>query len=586
MKSFFSVLLLALPIFLYGQRSGNPQKTYLSGKDFYNTERFDMAAETFKQLTTYSNNFTEYATFYYALSTYYDQKPEIAKNILLQLTRKFPNWSNNPEAYYWLGKIYFELGQYNMALDQLSKIDKTGMDRDVSDLKMLHLSTAPVEELKSLYDQYPDDSQVGESLAKAMGQQPLSSDEMEQLKQLVDKFELDSEQITNQIVGETKLKERYKVAVCFPFMIDELQEDRRQNSNQWVLDLYQGIQLAHKDLTAKGIKIDLLAYDTERDSARMAEILALDELIGMDLLIGPLYPAPSKLAYRFAFDRKVNILNPLSSNVEIIHQNPYSFLFYPADDTQARVAAEFMKDRLDKDKKALIIYSSRSGDSVAAFQYRERLIEQGVEVLMMDPIPTVDSEQVAKFVSDNLYQIFEPLTDDPILMAEKETEDEEETEDLFIPRSDLGHVYLASTNELILANAIGTLDNIGADITIISNSRWLQSRYADFQQLERLNVFMLAPDYIDYQSDKFREFQSKYRRRFGSTPNNYGFIGYEMMLFFGELLNQGGTLFQNSLREQGFYPGYLFSGYNYRESNDNAHIPILKFENGMLKPVN
>ena len=408
MRSFFSVLLLALPIFMWGQRPGNAQKTFLSGKDFYNSGQYHLAAETFKQLSTHSNTFTEYATFYYGLSSYYDGKSDIAKNILLQLTRKYPNWNNIHEAQYWLGKLYFEQGSNSQAIDQLNLIKNRTLTKDISSLKVHYLSQVSFEELEALHQKYPNDAEVGESLARVMGQQPLSREDMNTLQVLVDKYDLSEEEITNQFVGKTEHKDQYQVAVCFPFMIDEINQDRRQNSNQWVLELFQGIELAQSDLKSEGIDINLYAYDTKRDSARMSEILALEEMKGMDLMIGPLYPGPSKLASVFAFDEKINMLNPLSTNPEIISQNPYSFLFHPSDDTQSKVAGSFMKGQLNQDKKALIIYGSRSGDSIAAFQYRAQLMEEGIEVIMMDQIPTVDSEQVAKFVSDNLYTIFTP----------------------------------------------------------------------------------------------------------------------------------------------------------------------------------
>jgi hypothetical protein len=58
------------------------------------------------------------------------------------------------------------------------------------------------------------------------------------------------------------------------------------------------------------------------------------------------------------------------------------------------------------------------------------------------------------------------------------------------------------------------------------------------------------------------------------------------MLFFGKLLSQGGTYFQHELRKNDFYPGYLFQGYNYQQNNDNAHIPIVHFKDGVLKQAN
>ncbi len=574
---------------LWAQRSGNPQKTYISGKDFYRSGQYRMAMESFKSLTTYNNTFTEYATFYYGLSAYYEGQTEIARNIFLQLARKYPNWDKRQEVYYWLGMLYFEKGAYGQAVDQLNRINDRSLSTDAVSLKLHYLADVPLEDLQELYLKYPNDAEVAESLARAMGQQPLSNEDMVQLQDIIDQYNLSEENITNQLVGPTVRKDRYKVAVCFPFLAQDMKKDRRLNSNQWVLDLYQGIQLAHKELSSQNIALDLYAYDTKRDSLRTSEILSMDEMKSMDLIIGPLYPAPSKLASAFSFHHKINILNPLSSNTEIISYNPYSFLFHPADETQAMVAARFMQDKLDKDKKTLIIYGSRSADSIAAYQYRSVLMEEEIEVIMMEPIPTVDPEEVARFVSDNLYLIFTPDPDDPILLVKKDLEDEnedEDDEDEFIPRSDIGHIFVSSSNELIVANVIGTIDNMGPELTIMGSDKWLQSRYADFKQLERLQVYLTAPSFLDYASDNFESFQRRYERKYKCIPNNYSFIGYDLMLLFGKFLDQGGNYFQHELRSRDFYPGTLFQGYSYRESNDNSYVPIVRFESGVLSQVN
>lgn len=587
MRIFFSLFLMVLPLFLWAQRSGNPQRTYLSGKDFYNSGRYPLAAETFKSLTTFSNPYAEYASFYYGLSTYHQSQSEIAKNILLQLTRKYPDWSNNKEAYFWLGKIYFEKGDFALGLEQLGRIKDPSMRSDVAALKLHHLQEASTDELEQLHVRYPEDPEVAESLAIALGKQPLSQDQMNQLHDIIEQFNLSEEEISNQYVGPTVKKDRYKVAVCFPFLVNDINKEKRSNSNQWVLDLYQGIQLAHRDLRHENIKIDLFAYDTERDSLKAAGLFSLEEMKSMDLIIGPLYPGPSELVSAFAFNHRINMLNPLSSNPDIISNNPYSFLFHPGDHTQARIAANYMKNNLDQEKKVLIIYGSREGDSIAAWQYREVLIEAGIEVITMDQIPTVDSEEVAKFVSDNLYEIFTPDPDNPILMVEKEDdEDEEDDKDGFIPGSDIGHVFVASSNELIVANVIGTIDNMGPRLTIMGNDNWLQSRYVDFKQLERLNVHLAAPSFVDYSSVAFKEFHRRYIRAFKSIPNKYSFIGYDLMLLFGKFLDQGGTYFQHELRENEFYPGVIFTGYSYKEGNDNSYVPIVRFENGVLTQIN
>jgi hypothetical protein len=592
MKSYFLILLTALPITLWAQRSGNPQKTYQSGKNFYNSGQYHMAAETFKSITTYSNSYTEYATFYYGLSSYYNGQEEIAKNILLQLSRKYPNWNKNYEVQYWLGKLYLEKGDYALALDQLNRISNNSLSADVASLKRYHLSQASLEELEGLYENNPNDEIVAEALAKTMGQETLNADQLEQLQSIIDKFDLSEAEITNQFVGETTKKNSYKVAVCFPFMTADLKDDMRLNSNQWVIDLYQGIQLGHQKLLTENTSVELYAYDTERDSSKMAEILTMEEMESMDLIVGPLYPAPSELASAFAFDRKINILNPLSSNTEILSNNPYSFLFHPSDYTQALVSANFMKSHLNGEKKTLIIYGSRDGDSVAAYQYRQVLLDAGKEVIMMDQIPTTDSEAVAKFISDNLFEIFTPEPDDPAILEAEERrkklqdDGQEVDEEQFIPRSDIEHVYVASSNELIVANIIGTIDNMGPKLTIMGNDRWLESRYVDFRQLERLQVYMAAPRYVDYNSSKFSDFQRRYLYKFKSVPNQYSFIGYDLMLLFGNMLQQGGNYFQHEIRQKEYLPGAIYAGYSFQNGNDNSYFPIVKFEEGVLTQVN
>lgn len=565
MRFFKIVLLFFMPLLGWSQNSSSVQKSYLNGKDLYNSGQYALAIQAFKPLTTYSNTFSEYATFFYGLSSYYDGQKDIAKNIFLQLTKKYPNWTKNDEALLWLGKVYFEKEEYELGVTQLRKIRDRSLSQEVSDLKKYQLNLADLQTLNELNKQFPNDREIGESLARKMSQRPLNEDEKQQFNNLVDRFNLKHEDISNQMLGPTIMKDNYRVAICFPFMTRDIKNDRRYNTNQWVLDMYQGILLGQKKLQSQHVSLELFAYDTERDSIKTAQVLAQDELRSMDLIIGPLYPSPSELAASFSFQNKINIVNPLSSNTQIIANNPYSFLFKPGDETQAHAAAHFMEGKIDKDKKILVVYGSRTSDSVAAYAYQQAMEEQEVEIMLMDRIPTVDNEGISRFILDHLTELFG-----------KENK---------VPHN-IGHIYVASSDELIIANVIGTIDNLGPEITIMGNEDWLLSKYIDFKQLERLQVHLAAPGYMDYSSRAFKEFQKAYLSSTGNLPNKYSCIGYEMMLFFGKRLNQGGTLFQHELQEHDFYPGTLFQGYNYQGHNDNQYVPIVKFEEGLLTPVN
>ncbi len=547
------------------QGQSSDQKSYLNGKEFFNRGQYNLAIEAFKPLTTYSNTFSEYATFFYALSAYRDGQIDIAKNILLQLLRKYPNWTRKDEAHIWLSKVYFEKGQPELALSNLGNIRDRSLNDLVAYLKQHHLPALTKEELKTLYNQFSQDEQLARTLA---GKLAISSFEEDQalLNQLASQFRFDLDEISSQHIAATELKDRYKVAVCFPFMTSNIETGGKPNSNQWVLDLYQGIQLGQQELSRRNIELDLYAYDTERDSIKTASILSTPELSSMDLIIGPLYPTPSRMASQFSYEQEINILNPLSSNSQIINNNPYSFLFNPGDATRSSAAANYMAQQLDKKQKVLVVRGSRSNDSIAAETYRSTLSEAGFEVVLMDPIPTADAEGIARFVNDGFAEYFGTAKE--------------------VKNHNFGHVFVASNQELIMANVIGVLDNLSVEVSIMGHENWLRSRYVDYQQLERMNVYLTAPGFLDYSSDNFKEFQEKYVSKTGLAPNRFSLIGYESMLLYGQLLNEGGTHFQHELQKQDFYPGTLFKGYNYQAHNDNQYVPIVKFESGILTQVN
>ncbi|MDH3710645.1 MAG: tetratricopeptide repeat protein [Cyclobacteriaceae bacterium] len=569
MRTFLICLLLTLSVEAAVGQSSNPQKSYLNGKELYNKGQFALAIEAFKPLTTYSNAFSEYATYFYGLSAYHDGQNDIAKNIFLQLTRKYPNWAKKNEALFWLGKLYFEKEEYQQGVTALREIRDRNMTEEVSSLKKMHLQDASLAQLKTLHKEFPNDSDVGESLAKKLAYSSSDDYDQELFEDLMRKFNFKKEQISDLAVGPTVMKERYRVAVCFPFMTDKIKGDTKSNSNQWVLDLYQGIKIGQDELKRQSVSLEIFAYDTKRDSTVTAGILSQDEMRTMDLIIGPLYPQPSELAADFSITNQVNILNPLSSNLQIVRNNPYSFLYNPGEATMARAAAEYMVDHIDKKKKVLIISGSRPGDSVSAYAYQQTLMEKDIEIVMMDPIPTVDSEEISKFISQGLIEI----------LGDGE-------ENGRAPKEEVGHIYVASTDELIITNVIGMIDIIGPDVSIMGHENWLRSRYIDYAQLERMEVYLAAPAFLDYTSDNFKRFHKKYVSRIGSMPNRYSFMGYDMIMLFGKLLAQGGTYFQHELQKQEFFKGILFPGYSYQEHNDNQYVPIVKFEEGLLTQVN
>lgn len=565
-KIFFLFSLLFILTNAQAQNVANYERSYKNGKDLYDLEKYALAMEALKPLTRQEagNPYTEYASFYFALSAFKEGQSNMAKDMFLQISQKYPNWENLDEVYYWLSTIYFDQGAYDQALKASAKIKNNSKNKDVSEMKSHFLNEInDLEILKELLQQNPYDADVAKVLAKKLSERPVLGKNTQLLDFLISEFKLDKEKYKSSGLKASVKKNEYNVAVFFPFMNEELDQERNVRANQFVLDTYHGIQLAVEELKNEGKNITLHAYDTKRDSLTTARFLREPEIKQMDLIIGPLYPVTSKLVSDFTYKHKINMLNPLSNNSEVIGGNPMSFLFKPSLETQAKVAAEYASANFSGNKNVMIIYGETPKDSIMAFNYQQTAEKNGLKVISMKEIGPSKSKQLLK------------------LLTNPSTESAGDT-----IKNKTGHVFIASSDEMVVANAISALELRGDRLPVIATEDWLDLKFVSFEQLERLQVKFISPSYVNYEREEVSDFKESYIRRTNLLPSQYAYVGYDMMLYFGNLLFKEGNYFQQAFDKQTFTEGKIFPGYTYDENNNNQFVPIVQFNTAILELQN
>lgn len=571
-KLFFLNAILLMASVANGQDMTSFQRGYNNGKDLYNLGKYDLAMEAFKPLTKQEagNPFAIYASFYYALSAFKAGQENTAKNMLLQINQRYPTWEKSDDVFYWLSTIYFDQEDYDKGMKASAKIQSKAAKKDVEAMKIHFLNEVnDLEFLKSLLQQNPYDIAVAQVLASKLAERPLDGENAQLLDFLVNEFNLDPAQYTASTLKESKKKESYNVAVFFPFMMEELAQERNVRSNQFVLDTYEGIKLAVEKLNSEGKKIALYAYDTKKDSVTTAAILQRPEISQMDLIIGPLYPASSKLVSAYTYSHKINMLNPLSSNSEVIGGNPMSFLFKPSLETQAKAAAIYASETFKENPSTMIVYGETARDSILAFTYKKVVEEHGLEVDYIKKSDQAKAEQLLKF------------------LTEKEGGEEEEEEDENAPfLINPGHIFITITDELVVASAISALEIRGDRLPVITLEDWLQLGFVSYEQLDRLQIRFIAPNYINYEKEEVVEFKEAYVKETHTLPSQYAYTGYDMMLFFGNTLHKYGNYFQQGFTKSQFEKGSIFTGHQYKNKNDNQFVPIVQFKGPVLEVVN
>lgn len=546
---------------------------YEAAKKVYKAEAYAEAKSLFDGLRKIQHppSLSPYIYFYYALAAYHNGEKAIAKQAFLEIQAKFPDWHKQNEIYYWYAQCSFQEGHVEKALAALAFIKDKDMAQPVLQIKKFFLKRIVNNEyLQELTKKFPNDPTIKAILHKKIARQAYFTQDcslLDKLKQQYNVADYTYDPLKRLV---SKHKASYDVAVLLPFFVEEL--DYQACTDQFVIELYQGIQLAIEKLAKEGIVINLFAFDTKRNVEVTKALLAQEAMPYMDLIIGPLYPDTIPLVAAFAKKHKINLVNPISNNSAVTHENPFTFLFQPDLETCAQRAATLTLN--DIHAKAIaqpcigIFYGIEQKDVLQATIYKHKVEQQ-----LGKPI-----DLFVQLSSATIKSFFKQAT-----KQEEERLESSEQEQLDV--TTLTHIYVPSQDELLISNVISLCLKLGIKPQIIGHEQWIKKEILNIHQLKRLPILFLSPNYIDYNRPALGAFRKKFFEKNATEPNEKSYIGYEMMLFFGRMLGDYGTYFQKKW-ENMHYSGLIFQGLYYGKYHANQHVPVLRFRKDQFVVVN
>lgn len=562
-------LLTSVGITMQVLAQGNYQQQYASAKSLYKEGKYNLAMESFKPLIQYDagNPFSEYASFFYALSAYHQGYRSVAKDMLVQVKTLYPNWDQLDEVNLWLAKIHFDGSDYFQALQALAQIKTGKFTKEAAALKRSYLaSVTDAEALKRMHESYPNDEVIGEKLARVIAKSTLPNDQA-LLDKLIVKFKLRKSDFVDE-TPPTVFKEMYSVSVLFPFLIPSLEPAPTRKRNQFVLDLYEGMKLAVDTLAKQGVKISLRAYDTERNPDKIREILKQDELLNTDLIVGPLFQEENKPVQDFSRTNRINLFNPVSNNFDLVRDNPYGYLFQPSLESLGSNSAEFL-DSYKRNKKCIVFFGETRRDSVLAMSFLKRAASTNLNIMQIERVSRAESGKIMS-----------------ILATPTEFDEFKYPKQFSLPKDSLGCIFVASDDPLIYTKVISSVETRKDSVTILGSEAWLDQTAVDFDKYQQLGIVLFASNYTAVTNPAYQAFQRKFIRTHGrvSTANpysDYAKLGYDFMLFIGNALHKHGVYFQDAFGRQKF-AGYLTEGYDFQYARDNQLVPFVQFRLGEL----
>ncbi|HEY9117838.1 MAG TPA: hypothetical protein VIN11_08430 [Roseivirga sp.] len=602
MQRYFLVILLTV-FGCFSALGQNIKQLFDEGKLLFDQGQYALALSKFEPLTAMEtdNEMLRFASFYYAVSAYQSGDKSTAKNAFKQIQQKYPNWSIDNDLNYWQGVIAVEEGKTIDAFQYFNQVNSPELASSIKVLKERALASVNyIEQLKSLLIAFPETS-VASKLASLMLQQDVKDQDLELLEQLETAYDLEIS-LTADGINYSPKKKVYNVGLFLPYAYRNDSARLAQLESNWTTRMYHGALLGVELLKEEGIEINLVNIDTRDASQRLEQMIASGQLDSLDLIIGPVTQTAVESMTKFSKEHKINMINPLSSNSEILRDNPYAFLYYPSNESLAIQSAEYAIKHFTRNKNAAIFYSG-AADYERAELYRELIEKDSFNVpifMRVGPEESVKIQQL--FVEEEeverdsitiarMFAEMDSLRYAGVQNWEKYADRDFVYDTLKILPDSIGHVFIASDFSSLSTSALSGIAARPDTIEFLSSSRFLVAEQSlSFPQLERLNAILVGSNHIDYATNEIAEFRRRYVDTYMASPVKEerlgdAYMAYDIVVTFGRLLHQYGKYFQVGLRRKDKVEGELTESLAYRLSNDNRYMPYLKVSGAKVVKV-
>ena len=536
-----------------------------------------------------NSEFYPYLLFYNSVAEFKLKSKDKALDNFKNIIKVYPNWSQKNEVYYWLVKINSESNNLDEALIYFSMISNPSIsDGLYSIIDPLIEDINSFNRLSEIYKLYPQNKSIAKYYGRSLLREYLTEDvinEINKILEIVEKEDL--------FVSDNK---KFRVAVLLPFMFDGLENTYFIQNNDFVMDLYSGIIHGIKKYDSLSSMIDIITFDTRRDPNRIKNLIDNGSFDNIDLIIGPLYNKPISLIKQFCLEKKILMINPLSSNNEIIDDNNYSFLFKPSIKTIANKVAEYSISNFLENKNAIIFYEKNYQDSVIAEIYNNKLESNGFNIIYKKSVSLEDSRLILDslastyeyILSDSLFDTLKNVSD-ILIKGGRGIEDLDTsymyTEKFFIENDSIGHVFVSSKNSLFASNTISAIDIREDTIPILGFSDWLSFNVISVNQFEQLDISLIDINFFDEETETYKNLNKYFQKNYRRNISENFLIGFELMNIITKITSNYGKYFQFGLRNESKIESDISTYSYYLNNNDNQKVPIVKVENFEIKSV-
>ena len=582
---FISYLLLNFSL-LFAQTSPQDFKNkYNYGKNLIDAQRFELAADALKPvLVRHENNaFFEYAHFYYAYAVFQQKnyattittlKTVYAATIttLKTVLESSGNLKKHDEICYLLANALFLNNEIIEGAATTQKILNPTLRKEAANMQANFIARANnIKDLKQLYITYPNDKHISFRLWQLLTapNYQINNQANSQINDKVLLTELQAKHteiiksttpiisqtppISNEIAIQNDTTQTVEVALLLPMLLKDTEVDKVRRKYQFVIDFYYGLLVAQEKLREEGIKTNLYLYDTEKDEQKISNILKNPTLQNADLIIGPMFPKDTPLVLDFAMANNIVLVNPLTSNADVLKKYTHAYLTEPSSEIMGSKAAKYAFNNFSD--TTIIYFGNQRQDSILAYSYMQKFKELGGQVPIFKNISA--TKNAFHLVSADLAK--------------------------YVNKPTKASVFVAAVDQNLAVNLLSGIQSNNLTVHILTTQDWLDFKQVTYEQYEQARVHFLFNSYLDYYTSAVREFDTRYIDKSNMIPSRFSYSGYDALYYFAKMLRKYGKGIRKGVEQNEKIEGLLLQGFDYRNGQDNQRLAIGVFKDGKLE---
>ena len=524
-----------------------PPAAYLKAKADLDAKAYGMAKDGFVAFLDETKHgvLTFYAAFHSAEAAL--QLKQAPQAIELLTTLKGKAWSKSEEVTYLFALAYFQNNQLVAGLQALKGLTSEPLVSKGHRASFEYLQSTSSDFLITHLEEFKQNQGFTAALAYVLQKKAsMSASERSTLNQIL------------QSGAQGILKDKVlDVVVILPFTTSGDQDISLIESTNFLLELYQGIELEVARLKEEEVAIQLHTFDSKRDLEYLNALVKDPTVLAADVIIGPVYPEESALVSAFAEAQKIPFIHPLSNLGDRYEESQFSYLFRPALSSLANGVVDALKKQ-GWGKSVAIGYSGNSRDEQLGLLLQNQLAKEGFSVVK---VQKVDSKNATTFLQGlGVRRGSQPA---------------------------VNQVILLSDDPALAQPVFSLMESISAEVPLLVMDSWLGFNFSNFEMLEYANFYFISNNTPKYHSEAMDDFRKLYYSKHLQFPSTNSLLGAELVHW----VHTNAEFAQDfdlrpSLDKNGKQTGRLTWGFNFQNVNNNSYSPVFKLESGELIPLN